>query len=165
MKKRRKNKVTAILVVAVLIVVAFAGCGKKKTEEPQESVGSCTLLVECSVILDNMENLDPALEGHIPADGIILKKDTVNIGEKDSVYDILKRTLEKEGILMEASFTGNMAYIEGIDNIYEFSCGQQSGWMYCVNGEYSNKSCSDYQVKDKDVIEWHYTCNLGEDLK
>ncbi|MFR4318181.1 MAG: DUF4430 domain-containing protein [Eubacterium sp.] len=66
---------------------------------------------------------------------------------------------------MEASFAAKTAYVEGINNIYEFSCGKLSGWMYEVNGEYPNVGCSDYKVKDKDVIEWHYTCNLGEDLK
>ena len=37
--------------------------------------------------------------------------------------------------------------------------------MYCVNGEYPNVGCSDYKIKDGDNIEWHYTCDLGEDLK
>ena len=66
---------------------------------------------------------------------------------------------------MEASFTANSAYIEGIDNIYEFSCGELSGWMYRVNGEYAQVSCSDYKVKDGDKIQWSYTCDLGEDIK
>ena len=66
---------------------------------------------------------------------------------------------------MEASFTTGTAYIEGINNIYEFSCGELSGWMYCVNGEYPNVGCSDYKIKDGDNIEWYYTCDLGEDLK
>ena len=66
---------------------------------------------------------------------------------------------------MEASFTGKSAYVEGIDNIYEFSCGQQSGWMYSVNDKFPQVSCSDYKVKDGDVIKWKYTCDLGEDVK
>lgn len=28
----------------------------------------------------------------------------------------------------------NSAYIEGINNLYEFDCGELSGWMYKVNG-------------------------------
>ncbi len=40
---------------------------------------------------------------------------------------------------MEASFTGDSVYVEGINNIYEFSCGEQSGWMYEVNGVYPGK--------------------------
>ena len=35
---------------------------------------------------------------------------------------------------------------------------------YSVNGWYPNYGCSRYQVKDGDVVEWRYTCALGEDL-
>ena len=55
-------------------------------------------------------------------------------------------------------------YVEGISNIYEFDCGDLSGWMYCVNGEFPNYGCSGYKVKPGDRIEWKYTCNLGEDV-
>ena len=56
------------------------------------------------------------------------------------------------------------AYVEGINNLYEFDVGSLSGWMYNVNGWYPNYGCSRYQVKDGDVVEWCYTCDLGEDL-
>lgn len=42
--------------------------------------------------------------------------------------------------------------------------GSLSGWMYNVNGWYPNYGCSRYQVKDGDVVEWRYTCDLGYDL-
>ena len=66
---------------------------------------------------------------------------------------------------MEASFTGDSVYVEGINNIYEFSCGEQSGWMYEVNGVYPGKSCGKYDVEDGDIIKWNYTCKLGKDLE
>lgn len=52
-----------------------------------------------------------------------------------------------------------------LNNIYEFSCGEQSGWMYEVNGVYPGKSCSKYDVEDGDIIKWNYTCKLGKDLE
>ena len=58
----------------------------------------------------------------------------------------------------------NSAYVEGINNLYEFDVGSLSGWMYNVNGWYPNYGCSRYQVKDGDVVEWRYTCDLGYDL-
>jgi hypothetical protein len=36
--------------------------------------------------------------------------------------------------------------------------------MYKVNDWYPNYGCSRYPLKDGDVIEWNYTCNLGRDL-
>ena len=58
----------------------------------------------------------------------------------------------------------NSAYIEGINNLYEFDCGELSGWMYKVNGWFPNYGCSRYQLKEGDVIEWVYTCDLGVDV-
>ena len=58
----------------------------------------------------------------------------------------------------------NSAYIEGIHNLYEFDVGELSGWMYSVNGWYPNYGCSRYALKDGDVVEWRYTCDLGFDV-
>jgi hypothetical protein len=161
------NKYTAKRILFCMVMIfclSVTGCGKEnKTED--KAVGSCTLLVECSNVLNNMDQLDKSVKDYIPKDGIIMEKKEVKFYEDDNVYDVLKRELKKEGTLMEASFTGSSAYIEGISNLYEFSCGELSGWMYCVNGEYPNVGCSEYQIKNGDEIEWHYTCDLGEDLK
>lgn len=154
-----------ILCMAVLLCVVITGCGKENNNADSKAEGTCTIMVECSTILDNMDKLDKSVKEHVPQDGIIMGKKEVDFYKNENVYDVLKRELKNQGILMEASFTGSSAYIEGIDNFYEFSCGDLSGWMYCVNGEYPNVGCSEYQVKDGDEIEWHYTCDLGEDLK
>ena len=55
-------------------------------------------------------------------------------------------------------------YVSGINNLYEFDCGKDSGWMYCVNGWYPNYGCSKYTLEDGDTVEWRYTCNLGRDV-
>ena len=36
--------------------------------------------------------------------------------------------------------------------------------MYKVNGWFPNYGCSSYYLKDGDVIEWVYTCDLGKDV-
>ena len=53
--------------------------------------------------------------------------------------------------------------IEGIGNLYEFDCGELSGWMYTVNGQAPNYGCSQYQLEDGDVVEWIYSCDMGRD--
>ena len=56
-------------------------------------------------------------------------------------------------------------YIQGINNLYEFDCGAQSGWMYKVNGWFPNYGCSKYTLEDGDDIVWCFTCNgLGADV-
>ena len=56
------------------------------------------------------------------------------------------------------------AYIEGINNLYEFDCGDLSGWMYSVNGVFPNVGCSQVQAAEGDVICFVYTCDLGADV-
>ena len=55
-------------------------------------------------------------------DGIILKKQKVQFKEGESVYDVLVKVCKENNIHMESSWTPmyNSAYIEGINNLYEF---------------------------------------------
>lgn len=146
--------------------------GKPTPVEPQDQEvdsskqQTCTLYVECSTILNNMSDLTEGKEDWVPADGVIYGPKTVTFSEGESVYDILQREMQNHRIHMESQFTAmyNSAYVQGINNLYEKDCGQWSGWMYCVNGWYPNYGCSRYQVQAGDVIEWHYTCDLGRDL-
>ena len=145
--------------------------GKPIPVEPEDvTVGSaeysCTLSISCSTILDNMDLCDPEKAELVPEDGWILKPVAVTFYEGESVFDILQRTCKQQKLHMEFENTPiyNSAYIEGIHNLYEFDVGAYSGWMYKVNGWFPNYGCSRYQLKDGDVIEWVYTCDLGKDV-
>ncbi len=127
---------------------------------------TCTFSIECSTILNNLDMLDPDKLEMVPSGGVILSKTTVTFYEGESVFDVLQRVCKEKGIHMEAEWTPiyNSAYIEGIHNLYEFDCGALSGWMYKVNGWYPNYGSSRYQLKDGDVVEWRFTCDLGNDV-
>ena len=127
---------------------------------------TCTLSISCATILDNMDWLDPEKVELVPEDGWILKPIEVTFYEGESVFNVLLRTCKQQGIHMEYTNTPmyNSAYIEGIHNLYEFDCGERSGWMYCVNGWFPNYGCSRYALKEGDIVEWKYTCDLGSDI-
>ena len=127
---------------------------------------TCTFSIECSTILNNLSYLDPDKLELIPSNGVILAPTKVTFYEGESVYDVLVRICKQKGIHMESSWTPvyNSAYIEGIYNLYEFDCGELSGWMYRVDGWYPNYGCSRYQLADGEVVEWRYTCDLGKDV-
>ena len=99
-------------------------------------------------------------------DGWILYPSEVEFYEGETVFDVLKRVCNQAGIQMESEWTPmyNSYYVSGINNLYEFDCGKDSGWMYCVNGWYPNYGCSKYTLEDGDTVEWRYTCNLGRDV-
>lgn len=145
--------------------------GKPQPVEPQDkevtdNTLKCTISISCATVLDNMDMLDKSKKEIIPDDGWVLKPVTVTFNEGESVFDVLKQACKDNKIHLEFSFTPiyNSAYIEGINNLYEFDCGSLSGWMYEVNDWFPNYGCSRYEVKNGDVIEWQYTCNLGEDV-
>ena len=127
---------------------------------------TCTFSIECSTILNNLSELDPDKLECVPANGVILAPTAVTFYEGESVFDVLQRVCKENNIHLEFSWTPiyNSAYIEGIHNLYEFDCGALSGWMYRVNGWYPNYGCSRYQLADGEVVEWRYTCDLGEDV-
>lgn len=127
---------------------------------------ACTLYIECSAILNNMDQFDMDKIDVLPQDGVIYSAKKVTFYEGESVFDVLLRETQKNRIHMEYSMTPgyNSNYIKGIGNLYEHDCGELSGWMYSVNGWFPNYGCSRYQLKDGDVIELHYTCDLGRDL-
>lgn len=127
---------------------------------------TCTFSIECSTILNNLSDLDPDKRELVPSNGVILAPTTVTFYEGESVYDVLQRACKENGIHMEVSWTPvyNSAYVEGINNLYEFDCGALSGWMYAVDGWYPNYGCSRYQLKAGEKVEWRYTCDLGRDV-
>lgn len=127
---------------------------------------TCTLSVSCMTIFDNLDRFNKDKLEVLPADGMIYPPRTVVFYEGESVFDVLLREMKKHKIHMEFSMVPlyNSHYIKGINNIYEFDCGELSGWMYKVNGWFPNYGASRYLVQDGDVIEWVYTCDLGRDV-
>ncbi len=57
------------------------------------------------------------------------------------------------------------AYIQGIDNLFEFDLGPESGWIYGVNGVKSMQSSGAYPVSANDEIIWVYVTSLKEDIE
>ena len=144
---------------------------KPKPVEPGDiTVGddsfTVTLSVRCDKVLDNMNLLNKEKHELVPEDGVIFPATVVSAYDGESVFNILQREMRRAGIHMTFRNTPiyNSAYIEAINNIYEFDVGELSGWVYRVNDWFPNYGCSRYQLKSGDVIEWIYTCDLGRDL-
>ena len=140
-----------------------------KPDDPPkpETKMSCTIEIRCDTILNNMQDLKPGLDVYVPDSGTILPTTTITFTEGETVFDVLKRICDARGIQIEYSYTPMYGsyYVEGINNLREFDCGQQSGWMYKVNGWFPNYGCSKYILDAGDEIVWCYTCKgLGTDV-
>lgn len=132
-------------------------------EEPETQL-TCSLAIRCDDVLKNPESLKEDKKSVIPADGIILFLTDVVFTEGESVFDVVLREVKKAQIHFEFEKTPmyDSAYIRGIGNLYEFDCGDCSGWQYKVNDKKPTYGCSQYILKDKDKIEFFYSCNYFE---
>ena len=130
------------------------------------AANTCILEIRCDTLLKNLDKLSSGKAELVPEDGILLEKTTVSFESGDSVFDVLRRCLREQNVHFEyvdAKAYGSI-YIEGIGNLYEFDCGEQSGWLYFVNGISPGLGCSGYTVANGDEIVFAYTCDMGADL-
>ena len=151
----------------------------QKTEpETAERSPVCFVTIDCKNIKNNLSSLKKGKKAFVPQSGYILKDARVPFEEGESAFDALKRACKenvctdnceyckKGGIQLEFSFTPayKSYYVEGIHQLYEKDCGSFSGWMFSVNGKFSDASSSEYLLKAGDKITFAYTASMGDDL-
>lgn len=171
-----KKDLLAICAVIFLLVVIFSGTKIQSVDdyylthldEITEESETVFLTIRCDTILDNWDKLDNSLkyEKYVPSNGIILGRTEYVLRKGDTVFQILDRAVRNNHIQMECIYSTNFGsiYVQGINHLYEFSCGPLSGWMFMVDGVFPNYGCSKYNLKDGNEIVWAYTCDLGRDV-
>lgn len=186
---KKKNIANLIMVLVVALIAAVGALIAWYLYEPADSIygsqfhrkeipgnrlvtsGSaenlCTITIRCNTIFDNVNSFEEAKLPYVPEDGEILPVIAVEFTPGETVFAVLKRVCEAADLQIEYSWTPiyDSYYIEGINHIYEFDCGFESGWMYKVNGRFPNYGCSAYELQGGEEIVWEYTCvGLGADL-
>ena len=174
---------TIALIVAVGVLVAWFliepeeslyGSEFHRVEIPgnrlvsnQDTQNLCTITIRCDTIFDNADALEEAKAPYVPESGEILPVVTVEFTPGETVFDVLQRVCEASELQLEYSWTPlyDSYYVEGINHLYEFDCGFESGWMYKVNGWFPNYGCSAYELQGGEEIVWYYTRKgLGTDV-
>lgn len=130
----------------------------KKANAPPKSEDICYITIECKSILKHLDKLAPGHEKYVPSDGYLLRKYSCKYKSGDTAYDILKRSCAAQDIKITATDSMYGVYIAGINNIDEKDCGNESGWLYSVNGKFPNITCGKQDVKPNDEILFTYTC-------
>ena len=159
-----------VRIMVLLALCMLCGCGKTDAVQVADLNAdgrlTCTLEIRCDTLLEKLDQLPAEKAALVPENGAILNVTEVEFADGESVFDVFRKILRQEKIHFEYvdAKAYDSVYIEGIGNLYEFDCGPQSGWMFCVNGIHPGIGCSAYSLADGDVIEFHYTCDLGADL-
>ena len=173
-----KKDILALFLIILIVAVVIGGTDIQSVDEyylthidditpDSETV---TMSIRCDTVLKNYGKLDPSLrsEEFVPPDGTILPPTRYVLRPGDTVFDILDRAVRYNKIQAEyrgsdkTGFGG--VYVVGMHYLYEFSCGPLSGWMFRVDGEFPDRGCSRYVLRDGQNIEWVYTCDLGRDI-
>lgn len=180
-KKFKTADVIMVLIIAIMVIsgliiallfrdkeqnIRLNGTTVSSKQNVQEGL-TCSIEIRCDTILENLDQLLPIKGDYVPENGVILEKTIVNFSEGETVFEVLQRVCRDVDLQLEYSWTPlyDSYYVEGINHLYEFDCGAESGWMYKVNGDFPNYGCSSFQVKEGDEIVWCFTCKgLGIDV-
>lgn len=120
----------------------------------------CTVAIDCSSISGNGALTaagKPWLEPYA-ANPNILPATTIEVVDSNGdgrvgVDEAIKQACNSYGIQYE--FKGS-SYLKGMNYLYEFDAGPNSGWMYNVNGRAPNKGCNAYYLNGGEDILWYY---------
>ena len=129
------QKYLRLLFFAFLFSIPAASCS------PQTGGLICTISIES----DEKAILPPA---------------DVSFADGNSVLDVLKSATRRNRIQMEFTGIGMAAYVRGIDNLYEFDKGPESGWIFYVNGSRAKEGCGTVKVGEGDEIKWVYVLEI-----
>lgn len=128
-----------------------------ETPSPEQKT-ECSIKITCAELLSHLGELKESVKKVIPKDGVFLEG-SFAFTEGETVFDVLKRACGERGILLDYVFTPiySSYYIKGIGNLYEFDCGDGSGWLYQVNGSEPGYGCSQYKLKSGDKVVFYYS--------
>ena len=165
-KHGRGKRVLFILLAAAVAAAAVFMINIESTDAyysgsaAAQADGHVWLTIRCDTVAGTKK------DGSTPENGLILPRTQFAFNEGDTVFDILTYAAKEHRLQLEhEGMSKNMAYVNGINYLYEFDYGELSGWMYSVGGEYVSLGSGSLAVKDGDEITWAYTRELGEDLK
>ncbi|MBO5487809.1 MAG: DUF4430 domain-containing protein [Eubacterium sp.] len=124
---------------------------------PTEAPKAVSFQIDCLRILNKKDLWKKGIEEIIPENGIFYQG-TLSFTEGQSVYDLLRKICSENKIALDSQYTPlyGTYYIKGIGNLYEFDCGEESGWKYSVNGKLPGVGCSSYPIKAGDKIQFFY---------
>lgn len=161
------KKHISLIIICLSFIMAFCSCSIKSTEEyykteETKSTYTVNVKVDCITALSSLpEKLKSG--NYIPENGIIIDT-AVEYENGDTPFTVLTKAAKKDKIQIDYNGEGSSVYLRGISNLYEFDCGNLSGWMVCVNGKFADVGANCINVKPNDTVEWRYTCNLGSDI-
>lgn len=132
----------------------------KPSVKPPDTI-KCSIEIRCDSILSNKDKISADKLEYVPENGVILDKRTITVKKGTNVYQVLAEVCQAKGIALDSEYTPMYGsyYVRGIAHLYEMDAGDNSGWMYTVNGKRPEIGASGFLLSEGDAILWRYTCD------
>lgn len=133
-------------------------------DEIPEGSPAVYLSIDCLTLRDQVDSLDERVRNLLP-DGLIYLPETAFLfREGMTAFDLLLRAERLARLRIDYSGLPGAYYVRSINDLAEFSVGEESGWVVLVNGEWINKSSAAVTLSPGDVVKWRYTASYGDIL-
>lgn len=154
--KIKQKILTGLL--AALALALLIGCAAKPAAKPYR----CTVGVVCDDALAHVDALEETLLDILPDDGVMLPAVTVEFSGGETAWDAFLTAAQSAKLQYESDGTGESAYLIGIGNLYTGDAGDDSGWVFEVNGESPDVGCGRYELQDGDAVTFRYVYDFNE---
>ena len=89
-----------LLLLVLIITAVLCGCSVQTPDDYYSSSSQkegieVTFSINCSTILNNMDQLESGLESYVPSDGVILKPTKITLDENATAYDALSEACRR----------------------------------------------------------------------
>ena len=171
--KRTWLTVAAGYLLLLLVVVGVLLFGRFETvedhylvnqEEIPEGAETVTLSVDCLALSDDLDVLPAALKNDLPEDLVYLPPTRFLYREGMTAFDLLLKAERPARLRVAYSGLAGNYYVSSVNDLAEFSAGNESGWIVLVNGTFIDRSASAVELSPGDVVEWKYTVYYGDVL-
>ena len=133
-------------------------------EEIPEGAATVTLSVDCLALSEDLDALSPAVRNSLPDDLVYLPATRFLFREGMTAFDLLLEAERPARLRIAYSGFARNYYVSSINDLAEFSAGNESGWIVLVNGVFIDRSASAVTLSPSDTVEWRYTVSYGDVL-
>ncbi len=119
--------------------------------------------------LEATQDVDLTKDSYLPEYVTWVPTKTYALQENATVYDLFTEAMSDAGLRYIGAESNYVSTIYapsclGGYALSEFTNGKKSGWMYTVNGTHPNQGLKNWELKDKDVVVWHYVNDYSHEV-
>ena len=133
-------------------------------DEIPEGSPAVYISIDCLTLEDQVDTLPERVKNVLPEGLVYLSETAFLYREGMTAFDLLLRAERLARLQIDYSGLPGAYYVRSINNLAEFSVGEESGWVVLVNGEWINRSSAAVTLSPGDVVTWRYTASYGDVL-